>query len=132
MHWNGDHLIVADTGKNWVQRILTDTTNVAATGDPIGLDFELSMPLDVTSDRAKDFIFVADTGSDRVLKFLTTGAFEDSVSTRFDDDARLGGVPVLAPRYIAAEGSVVFVSDTENDRIVRFRLASPAVGGATE
>ena len=123
LHWNGEHLIVADTDKNWVQRLLPDTTNIAAPGDPIGTDFPLSDPLDVSADRLAEFIYVADTGSDRVLKFLKTGAFVDSVYSPLKAETELE-IPLVAPRYVAVEDSLVFVSDPENNRLIGLRLAS--------
>jgi DNA-binding beta-propeller fold protein YncE len=123
MFWNGVHLVVADTGKNWVQRIEVDTTNVAAQGEPIGVELTLDEPRDVASDRDRSFIFVAETGSDRILKFLTTGALEDSVYSPHKLETTLE-IPISAPRYLATEGDRVFVSDPENDRVVIFKLAS--------
>ncbi|MCA9728716.1 MAG: NHL repeat-containing protein [Candidatus Eisenbacteria bacterium] len=123
MFFNGVHLVVSDTNKNWVQRIVPDTTNIAASGDPIGVDFTLHEPMDVTSDRDRSFIYVADTGSDRILKFLTTGAFEDSVYSPFKTETTLE-IPIAGPRYVATEGDKVFVSDPANDRVVIFKLAS--------
>lgn len=123
LHFNGEHLIVADTEKNWVQRLRPDTTNIAAPGQPIGADFPLNMPLDVSADRLAEFIYVADTGSDRILKFLKTGGFVDSVYSPLKPETELE-IPLEAPRYVAAEDSLVFVSDPENNRLIGLRLAS--------
>lgn len=116
---NGDVLIVADTGKNWVQRLEPDTTNVAALSPPIGVDEILLQPEDVAVDRNGEFIYVADTGHDRVLKFLTTGAFQDTVAAPQKIDLT---PPFRAPRYLCAEDSLVFVSDSVSNRIVVLEL----------
>jgi len=127
---NGRMVIVSDTGKDWVQRLVPDTTNIAAIIDPIGADVELSAPEDVAVDQSGEFIFVADTGSDRVLKFLTTGAFEDTVYTAAKIDL---DPPIAAPRYIDtwddSEANFVYIADTDNDRIVVLNL--PRFGTGT-
>lgn len=123
LHWNGEHLLVADTGKNWVQRLRGDTTNVAAPGDPLGLTVPFTAPLDVSADRLGEFIYVADTGRDRVLKFLKTGAFIDSVYAPNKESTPLE-IPLHGPRYLAVEDSLVFVSDPDHNRVVAFRLAT--------
>jgi DNA-binding beta-propeller fold protein YncE len=123
---NGRMLIVADTGKNWIQRLEPDTTNVAAIQEPIGIDGELTAPEDVAVDANGEFIYVADTGADHVLKFLLTGAFEDTVysATKIPLDP-----PIHEPRYIEAlddgESNFVYVADPENDRIVVLKLVTP-------
>jgi len=123
LHWNGRHLVVADTEKNWAQRLRGDTTNVAAPGDPIGANFSLFGPRDVTADRLGEFVYVADSGRDRVLKFLATGSFVDSVYSPTKAETQLE-VPIRNPRYVAVEDSLVFVADPDGNRIVAFRLAT--------
>ncbi len=123
LHWNGEHLLVADTGKSWVQRLRGDTTNVAAPGVPIGITTPLSGPLDVSADRLGEFIYVADTGRDRVMKFLKTGAFVDSVYSPTKESTVLQ-IPIQGPRYLAVEDSLVFVADPDHNRVVAFRLAT--------
>lgn len=123
VHWNGTHLLVADTGKNWVQRLLGDTTNVAAAGDPIGSVVPLTGPLDVSADRLGEFVFVADSGRDRILKFLATGGFVDSVYSPTKPETQIE-IPIDNPRYLAVEDSLVFVADPDRNRIVAFKLAT--------
>lgn len=115
-------LLVADTGKNWVQRLDPDTTSVPVYLDPIGLEGGgLSAPEGVASDRYGEHVFVADTGADRVLKYLVSGAFVDTVYSvaKIELDP-----PVETPRFLCSEDSVVFLSDPEEDRIVLLNLAS--------
>ncbi len=115
-------LLVADTGKNWVQRLRADTTGVATYLDPIGFEpGELDSVLGVAAERYGEFAFVADTGHDRVLKYLMSGAFVDTVYSAEKIELDL---PVRAPRYLCAEDSLVFLSDPPNDRILLLLLAS--------
>jgi hypothetical protein len=117
---NGRMLLVADTGKNWVQRLRADTVNVAALAPPLGLESGLFLaPEDVAADRYGEFIYVADTGQNRVLKFLTTGAFQDTV---YAPEKIPLDPPLLAPRFVCSEDSLVFVSDPANDRVVLLEL----------
>ena len=119
---SGAPLLVADTGKNWVQRLEPDTTAVAAYLDPIGLDgVQLTAPEGVASDRYGEYVFVADTGGNRVLKYLVSGAFVDTVYSA----SKIGlEPPVEVPRFLCSEDSVVFLSDPAQDRIVLLNLAS--------
>jgi hypothetical protein len=117
---NGHMLIVADTGKNWVQRLRPDTTDIAAIAEPIGRQEGLLLaPWDVASDSRGEFIYVADTGHDRVLQFQTTGDFGDTVYSpeKIPLDSAL-----VAPRFVCGEDSLVFVSDPAGDRIVLLEL----------
>jgi len=117
---NGRMLLVADTGKNWVQRLRPDTTNIAAISEPIGRQEGLLLgPLDVASDVRGDYIYVADTGHDRVLKFQTLGAFEDTV---YSAEKIPLATPLVGPRFVCGEDSLVFVSDPEENRVLLLQL----------
>jgi DNA-binding beta-propeller fold protein YncE len=120
MAHNGRALVVADTGKNWVQRLEPDTTNIPAIPEPIGREEGLlAAPEDVATDRHGEFIYVADTGHDRVLRFLTTGAFSDTVYS----PQKIHLVPPLAaPRWVCSEDSLVFVSDPAQNRVLLLEL----------
>jgi DNA-binding beta-propeller fold protein YncE len=115
-------LWVADTGKNWVQRLRPDSTNTAFEGKPIGLDVELREPVDVAASLSGEAIFVAEEGNDRVLRFQKTGGFQDTVYAPTRRETRVDP-PLRAPRYLAADDSLVFLPDPENDRILVLRLA---------
>ncbi len=117
---NGELLVVADTGKNWVQRLEPDTTSVPAILEPIGREEGLLLePLDVAVDRHGEFIYVADTGHDRVLKFLTTGAFRDTV---YSPQKIALDPPLRAPGHVCSEDSLVFVSDPAENRVLLLEL----------
>lgn len=117
-------LWVADTGKNWVQRLRPDSTNTAIEGQPIGLDVELGEPVDVAADPAGESVFVAEAANDRVLRFQATGGFQDTVYAHTKREVHVEP-PVSSPRYVAADDSLVFLPDPENNRIVILRLATP-------
>ncbi len=116
-------LWIADTGKNWVQRLRPDSTNKAFPGKPIGLETELAEPVDVTTDPSGERVFVAEAGNDRVFRFQATGSFEDTVYTQTRRET-LVEPPIEAPRHVAADDSLVFIPDPANGRIVVLRLAT--------
>jgi DNA-binding beta-propeller fold protein YncE len=121
LHCTASDLLAADTGNSLIKRIRTDTTCVAA-GPPLGESI-VSGPCDAVADPADEVVFVADTGHDRVLKFLKTGALVDSVYSPTKAETMLTP-PLRRPRFVAVQDSLVFVSDPENKRIVAFRLAT--------
>ncbi|MBD3334798.1 MAG: hypothetical protein GF355_04725 [Candidatus Eisenbacteria bacterium] len=120
--YNGEMVVVADTGKDWIQRLDPAETNRSLFAEPISPDIELLAPEDVAADREGRFIFIADTGHDRVLKMTTEGAFEDTVYTRH----KIPEVsPALtAPRAVAAEDVYVYLADPEQDRVVVLQFVS--------
>jgi DNA-binding beta-propeller fold protein YncE len=122
--WNGEELLVSDTGQNRLV-LLDEEQSETASRPPIGLRLNeprLLLPEDVAGDRNRKFAYVADTGQNRVLKYLLTGEFIDSVYSARSVDPRLGD-PILAPRHIAVEEPLVFVSDPDHNRLVAFALA---------
>lgn len=123
MAYTAGALWIADTGKNWVQRLKPDSTNIAFPGKPIGLDLELADPFDVATDPSGERVFVAEAGNDRVFRFQATGSFEDTVYTPTRRET-LVDPPIRAPKYIAADDSLVFIPDAVNARIVVLRLAT--------
>lgn len=116
-------LWVADTGKNWVQRLLPDSTNTAFEGQPIGVEIELAEPVDVAADPAGENVFVAEAGNDRVFRFQATGGFQDTVYAPTKSDVQVEP-PLNTPRYVAADENLVFLPDAENDRIIILRLST--------
>jgi hypothetical protein len=114
---------VADTGRNRVQRLRADSTNTAFDGEPIGTDFELDEPTDVVTDPAGDFVFVNDVPNNHVLRFVANGGFRDTVYAHTKRETAIDP-PLEAPRFVAADDSLVFLPDSTNDRILILRLAT--------
>lgn len=120
---NGEVLIVADTGKNWVQRLEPDTSNVAAFLEPIGFMQDLLLePEGVAVDPRGEHVYVADTGHDRVLKFQLDGEFADTI---YSAQKIALEPPLEKPRFLCARDSLVYVSDPENHRLALFQLTPP-------
>ncbi|MBM3286825.1 MAG: hypothetical protein FJY88_05690 [Candidatus Eisenbacteria bacterium] len=121
----GGALWVADTGKNWVQRLRPDATNLAfSEHDPIGFNeaHQVLEPRDVATTPSGQSGFVAQTGNDRIMRFQATGAPEDTVYSPEKRETMVDP-PIRGPRYVAADDSLVFVSDSANSRVVVLRLS---------
>ncbi len=124
MEWNGQELLVSDTGQGRIVLLDAGRTEVA-TRSPVGASLDqpsLLLPNDTAADREGKFIYVADTGNDRLLKYRRTGEFVDSVYSARAVDPRLGA-PILEPRFLAVEEPLVFLSDPAHNRLVAFALA---------
>ena len=130
LDWNGEELLVADTGDDRVVFLDRNAVAVATrhpvppVGTAVG-PYSPRGPEGISGDRARNFLFIADTGRDRVLKYRLTGEFVDSVYSAkmsFPPPAELAE-PILAPRFVAVEAPLVFVSDPVHDRLVAFALA---------
>lgn len=109
-------------GRNWVQRLRPDTTYIAFEGRPIGLDIELSTPSDVATNLSGESVFIPETGKNRVMRFQATGAFQDTVYAPTKRET-IVDPPLLSPRYLSADDSLVFVADSANNRVVVLRLS---------
>lgn len=111
----GPTLFGADFGKNWVQRITVPA-------DPLDFridgaqDTTLNGPLDVAADLA-GFVYVADTGNQRVLRFDAYGEFVQRVNVEPDTD----GLPLAEPVTVAADDSLVYVGDRAADRVIKYQ-----------
>jgi hypothetical protein len=119
LYWGsaGPSLYVVDFGKNWVQRML-DEVPVAdlKIGEAEGLS--LYGPVDVTADLL-GFIYVADTGNQRVLRFDNSrqGAYVQTVNVENNDY----GQQLLSPVAVAADDWFVFVGDAGLSQVVRYK-----------
>ena len=73
-------------------------------------------PLDVSAD-LMDFVYVADTGNRRVLRYDGFGEYIQDVNVEpdaFDSD-------LVSPVAVAANDSLVFVGDAGLGRLVRYK-----------
>lgn len=127
LDWSGGELFVADTGADRAVFLDRNAENTA-TRRPIPVPGDSTSassprrPEDVSGERTGTFLFIADTGRDRILKYRLTGEFVDSVYSA-QASVPLEGGPILAPRFVAVEERLVFVSDKDNNRLVTFALA---------
>lgn len=127
LYLSRDFLFVTSSGNNWrVQQIDPEGVNVGLLEFP-ALDDpnQLSTPRDVVTDPA-GFIYVADTGRARVLKYTASGAFSDSVYTTLMPEERVGASlkasPLEAPSALIGLDEIVYVGDPATNRIVRFEV----------
>jgi hypothetical protein len=117
LYWGsyGPALLVADFGKNWVQQLQEE---VPVTGFKIdqGDGLALIGPTDVAAD-LQGFIYLTDTGNQRVLRFDALGEYVQTVNV--ENDAL--GRPLLSPITVAANDSLVFVGDAGLAEVVRYQ-----------
>ncbi len=110
-------LYVADFNKNWVQKVSVEGQSIGfyqVDGTESGASF--SGPIDVTADLL-DFVYVADTGNRRVLRYEGTGLYVQDVN--IEPDAF--GSELMDPVAVAANDSLVFVGDAGLGRLVRYK-----------
>jgi len=72
-----------------------------------------------------DYVFVADTGNDRIERFDLNGGS----ATAFGEPGDLGG-QLDHPHGLAADGAALLVADDDNDRIDRFDLNGNYLGSS--
>ena len=111
----GRGLFAADLGKGWIQKLSDVTSSTAFFKIDAGQDSILSAPRDVAVDLL-GFIYVADTGNLRVLRYDPQGQFVQRVNVELDADHR----PLADPVAIAADDSLVYVADRASAKVVRY------------
>jgi sugar lactone lactonase YvrE len=96
--WFDDQLLVADTGKSWLQLIDADVPQggPGQISGPVETPLQLRNPLDVWVDTA-GYYYVADTANNRVLQVDDEGVVRENV-TLLDPLAAIGPVSVVANR----------------------------------
>ncbi len=115
-----DYLYVADTGKDIVQR-MEIRDNAGEPLEAIPLDGIQSgtpfvVPTDFTADDVS-FMYIADTGNRRVVRYNPEGLFVQVVNVekdRFDDSLHV-------PIAVTADDSLVYVADRETGRITSYK-----------
>jgi hypothetical protein len=129
--FDGTNLLVVEPALARVQKLsLTEPNTALFQIPPIGSkEALLRVPQDVVVDD-HTFIYVADTGNDRVLRFRPTGAFADTVySLTFHPTLEAGAI--LEPRAVVADSNEVWVADRAGARIVVLKRSATVSGGGS-
>lgn len=122
LHWTGGGvpggpaLFAADSGNGWVQKLSDLSSNSGLLKIDADSALALSGPLDVTADRS-GFIYIADSGNRRILRFDPDGQFVQRVDVKLDAD----GQPLTRPVALAADDTLVYVVDREAGKVIRYR-----------
>ena len=120
LDWQPGLVIVADTGKGWVQGLDPWRSNTAffflnGAEGPLG---PFGAVADVGGDEEGN-LYVADSGLGAVLKYTGAGDFDQ----RVDENAPAGSAGHLeAPVAVSASATLVFVLDRSLGKIVTFEL----------
>ena len=121
MEWmdspSGSALYVSDYDKNWIQR-LSDTQSSTGSYQIDGAETGvfLYQAGDVAADAA-GFVYVCDTGNQRVLRYDSSKEFIQ----RVDQAEVLGRGPLSHPVAVAANDSLVFIADPGNATVFKLR-----------
>jgi hypothetical protein len=118
------YLYVADTGKDLAQRLLVQdnageslpalTMDGSQTGTPI------AVPPDMTADD-QGFMYVADRGNRRVLRFDELGDFTQKINIELDLDNDSLHVPIA----VSASDSLVYVADFLTGKVSSYKRRKP-------
>jgi hypothetical protein len=111
-----DSLLVADTGKSWLQVLHADVPSSGRgqiTG-PESAPLQLNAPTDVWMDAA-GFYYVTDTGNARVLKLTRQGIVKEVV-TELDPESP------PAPPTLVATARLVWVVDPSRARLTIYQI----------
>lgn len=111
-----DSLLVADSGKGWLQVLSADVPR-SGRGQVRGLEsapLALRDPRDVWVD-ATGFFYVADSDNDRVLKLARSGAIREVV-TELDPES------AVRPRTMTASQTLVWVADPGRERLTIYQI----------
>lgn len=115
----GGALYSADVGKNWVQKLSDAASNTGyfyLDGSQTGLTF--SRAGDVVAD-PQGFLYVADAGNERVLRYDGAGDIVQPVSQV--QPVNREGPPLQDPVAVAADDSLVFVGDRGAGLVLRYQ-----------
>ena len=112
----GPALFAADFGKNWVQKLSDSQSSTGAFKIDVAQDTTISGPRDVAVD-LNGFLYVADTGNQRVLRLDRYGDFDKRVNVEPDAD----GAALREPVAVAADDSLVYVADRAAGKVVRYQ-----------
>jgi hypothetical protein len=116
LHWgpfDGGGIYCAVYGRNYAQRfsdIISNTGDPPAMAEADGLPLE--KPVDVYSD-LKGFVYVADRGNKRVLRFAPDKSYVQRVDVAV--------VTLQDPVAVAADDSLVYVGDRALGQVIRYQ-----------
>jgi sugar lactone lactonase YvrE len=116
------NVYVADTGNNRVQKLTSTGAFVTAWGGVGSADGQFRSPLGVTVDSGGS-VYVADSQNYRIARFSSSGTFLDGFGSRGTGDGQFN-----IPPKVALRGSDIYVTDTFNHRVHRFRTDPAAAG----
>jgi len=120
--WFDDQLLVADTGKSWLQLLDADTpqAGMGQISGPESDPLQLRNPLDVWVDAA-GYYYVADTGNDRVVQIDEDGTVREIVTG-------LDPLATLAPRSMVANTTQVWVPNATDHRLTVYQINTASEG----
>lgn len=113
----GDALYAADWGKNWIQKLSDTQTSTGfyqLDGGQTGRTF--NGPFDVTVD-LQGYVYLADTGNQRVLRYDPFGTYIQTVNIERDAD----GDTLWLPVTVAANDSIVYVGDHQTGKVIHYK-----------
>ncbi|MFQ5599771.1 MAG: hypothetical protein ACE5G2_04365 [Candidatus Krumholzibacteriia bacterium] len=116
LHFFSDSLLVADSGKSWLQVIGADVP-FSGPGQVQGTEadpLQLRTPADVWVDRSGRF-YVADSGNSRVLQLTSLGEIKEVVTELDPESAR-------QPRSVVANTTQVWVADPETGSLTVYQI----------
>jgi len=125
IYWGGvggGALYTADLAKNWVQKLsdqVPSTGYFMIDGKTSPDQLALADPVDVAADE-QGFIYIADPGNRRVLRYDAAGNYIQSVNVDKDASGRLL-VQFVNPVTVAADDSLVFVGDPGLSEVIRYK-----------
>jgi len=112
----GPALFAADFGKNWVQKLSDAASSTGIFVIDADSSSSLNGPTDVAADLA-GFIYVADTGNRRVLRYDPYGDYIQRVDVELDSY----GQALQEAVAVAADDSLVYVGDRVGAKVIRYQ-----------
>ena len=121
---NTGYVYVADFNNNRIQKFNPDGSFVTAWGSLGSADGQFNGPYSIATDtNDSGAVYVTDSNNHRVQKFTANGGFVGAWGTQGSGDGQFN-VPrgICVYRLAAADVGYVFVVDSGNNRIQKFRV----------